>query len=572
MAGGYIRRIKMKKVLASDFGVLPGQKCSIRSISEMLKAVGSGSEIIFEQGTYRFDVTNTAKRSYPMSNTYPTPERSVGILLDGMRDITLDFSGSELIFNGWQTPFAIDGCKKIRLKNFSIDWEIPTSAEGRVIAADEKRILLEIDNKLYPHYVKDQKLIFTGDGWEHSYWGAMEYGADLHVREDSGDKIWGASFSAVDENTVEMLGNFPLPPLAGNYLALRFGPRTEAGVYCQDSEDIEFENINLYSSCGICFLVQFTKNITVSNVAVVPNSKRGRKIVSGHDDALHFSNCSGKIKVSGCRFRGMFDDAMNVHGTSAVIKEITGRKIKGAFCEHSSVAFDSYAKPGDIILFSERTSLNAIGECAVKSYRLINNTEFEIEFETDLPENVKVDDAIENLTNTPELIFENNYVGSARARGILVTTPRKVVIKNNVFDTSGTAILMSGDANGWFESGACKDMIICDNYFTNHCLSSRYQFCEGVISFYPVIGDPEACKGYHENITITRNCFEIKSQRVLYATCVKNLSFTDNTIIQSKKYSDEETSFVLLEHCSGINISGNKYFGFNEKYIKEGVY
>lgn len=554
----------MKKVFAKDYGIFPNRDYNYtHGISEMLKSAGNGSEIIFEPGTYRFDISNTLKRRYSISNTSQAPQHSIAVLLEGMQDIVLDFDNSELLYSGWQIPIAVDNCKNIAIKNAKIDWAIPTSAEGQVISADEKSILLRIDNSLYPHYVKDGKLIFVGDSWENEYWAAMEYGsADLHVREGSADKIWGGSFVAIDENTVEMRGNFSVPPLSGNYLALRHGQRTHAGVFCQDSENIEVENIELFSSCGIGFMFQFSKNVTVNNISVVPNTERGRKIVSAHDDAIQCSNCGGIVKITGCRFRGMFDDALNIHGTSVLIREITGRKIKCEFIERDSKAFKSYAKAGDVILFSERVTLNAIAECTVKSYRLINDVEFEIEFNSDIPENVRVEDAIENLTNTPEVIFENNFVGSSRARGILITTPKKTVIKNNVFDTSGCAILLSGDANGWFESGACKDVLICDNYFTGHCMSSLYQFCEGIISIYPVIPEPEKSTGYHENITVTRNCFEIAQQPVLYATCVNNISFTENMIIQARQYSEKYEKCTQFEHCSEINVFDNRYFGF----------
>lgn len=36
---------------------------------------------------------------------------------------------------------------------------------------------------------------------------------------------------------------------------------------------------------------------------------------------------------------------------------------------------------------------------------------------------------------------------SCRARGILVSTPGKVLIERNYFESSGSAILIAGDAN-----------------------------------------------------------------------------------------------------------------------------
>ncbi|CEN52528.1 hypothetical protein CCAN11_2470038 [Capnocytophaga canimorsus] len=68
---------------------------------------------------------------------------------------------------------------------------------------------------------------------------------------------------------------------------------------------------------------------------------------------------------------------------------------------------------------------------------------------------------IENLTWTPEVIFKNNIVRNNRARGALFSTPKKVICEENTFDhTHGTAILLCGDCNGWFETGACREVII----------------------------------------------------------------------------------------------------------------
>ena len=106
-----------------------------------------------------------------------------------------------------------------------------------------------------------------------------------------------------------------------------------------------------------------------------------------------------------------------------------------------------------------------------------------------LPEAVIPGDALENLTWTPEVIIKNSFFGSNRARGILMSTPGKVVIENNVFESSGSAILIPGDANGWYESGAVTDVLIRNNVFNDPCMTSMYQFCEGYHQH--LSGDPE---------------------------------------------------------------------------------
>ena len=71
---------------------------------------------------------------------------------------------------------------------------------------------------------------------------------------------------------------------------------------------------------------------------------------------------------------------------------------------------------------------------------------------------------IENLTWTPQVRFAGNTVRNNRARGALFSTPRRTVAEDNLFDhTSGTAILLCGDCNGWYETGACRDVLIRRN-------------------------------------------------------------------------------------------------------------
>ena len=56
-------------------------------------------------------------------------------------------------------------------------------------------------------------------------------------------------------------------------------------------------------------------------------------------------------------------------------------------------------------------------------------------------------------------------------RGILISTPGKVIVEDNYFATAGTPILIEGDTSHWFESGGTEDVLIRNNVFDN-CLTS----------------------------------------------------------------------------------------------------
>jgi hypothetical protein len=134
-----------------------------------------------------------------------------------------------------------------------------------------------------------------------------------------------------------------------------------------------------------------------------------------------------------------------------------------------------------------------------------------------------------------------------------------VVVENNVFETSGAAILIAGDANYWFESGAVKNVNIRNNTFKAPCNSSPYQFCEGVISIMPEIPRPDSSKPFHRNITIEGNRFFPSDFPVLYAFSVEGLRFVNNQVQRSYLYQPWHPNkhMLVLDACKQVQITGN---------------
>ena len=175
-----------------------------------------------------------------------------------------------------------------------------------------------------------------------------------------------------------------------------------------------------------------------------------------------------------------------------------------------------------------------------------------------------LDIGIENLTWTPSVIFTGNTIRNNRARGALFSTPKPTLIANNLFDhTSGCAILLCGDANGWYETGSCRDVTIRDNKFVN-ALTSMYQFTTAVISIYPEIPQlKEQKKYFHSGIRIENNEFETFDNPILYAKSVDGLTFKNNKIKTNKEYpafhSNKKT--ILFERVVDAKVSDNKVNG-----------
>ena len=164
---------------------------------------------------------------------------------------------------------------------------------------------------------------------------------------------------------------------------------------------------------------------------------------------------------------------------------------------------------------------------------------------------------LENLTRTPQVVFARNTVRHNRARGALFSTPRRVEVVDNLFDhTSGSAILLCGDCNGWFETGACRDVWISRNRFVN-ALTSHYQFTEAVISIYPEIPDLAGQRGwFHSGIVVEDNEFDTFDVPVLYAKSVDGLIFRRNVIRPNSDYAPYHAgaSRIRLERVTNAKI------------------
>jgi pectate lyase len=557
-------------VRLSGFGYAPNSH--VNAVPFVQKAIAACRNkkkpvLVFQKGRYDFWAEGAAEKMYYESNTDVIPLRSCPILIEGFKNLTVDFGGADLIFHGRVQPLTIDSCENIRIRNVTIDWDIPMTAQGQITAVGNNFIDVNI-HKESPYVIEHGKIFFVGEGWKSELTDVMEFDKTTKlIATGCGDGCLGNDFyayqaTAISKGHARISYAVGRRPSVGNWLALRHSARDHAGTFILNSKNVAVENMQMFQNAGLGILSQYSENLSFKNVQCVPNTFK-KRVFAGHDDGLHFSNCKGQITVNHCRFAGLMDDPINVHGTSVVItKLVNEKKLLCKFAHWQSIGF-VWARQQETIGFIENDAMNTIGSGIADSFISISPTEFEISFKDALPPGVSPGDALENLTWTPDVLIKNNFFGSCRARGVLVTTPGKVVIENNVFESSGAAILISGDANGWYESGAVKDVLIRNNRFNDPCLSSIFQFCEGIISIYPEIPALNRDKPFHRNIRIEKNIFHPYDYPVLYAKSAEGLVFNDNSIQRSHRFAPMHARkyMITLEACKKVSIRRNKLVG-----------
>jgi len=563
----------MQTIHLSDHGIKPGSDVTL-ALAALFEKYPADTEFVFEKGDYYFSPHEGMRADYRISNSDVKPYRVLGLWMKNMDHCVFQGNGARLLFAGHMQPVTMDHCSHLKMENFVIDWEKPLVAEGTVVAVYEDCVDMHIDSAAYPHkYENDWVYFDTGaDEWFPLNKGSqIQFDGNNHcVKRASGDNFRPRKMENLG-NDIYRVTPQSMPDVAvGNIFVLRHNHRMHAGIFTEKCTDITFEDITVYSCGGLGCLAQFCHDLTYRRVHFIPNTAAGRKIANGRDDGMHLTCNSGHITITECTFLGLMDDPINVHSCCVTSDEVVDAKtLRCRYRHEQAQGFHYWAEKGDTITFIERKHMSAVGTAKTVSYELETMDTFLLRFEEPLSEEILAMAAagdllaLDNADHTAAFTCTKNRFGSCRARGVLISTPKPVVISQNLFSSSGSAILVAGDSNYWFESGECHDVEISDNVFTDTCLSSMYQFCDGVISICPVIPEADVTKPFHKNIRITGNVFDTTDTPVLYAYSCAGLTFSRNRIFKSpaaEKWHPGNHR-INLDSCREVTLTHNEWIG-----------
>lgn len=556
-----------QEIVVTDYGLTPGNKQNaLPAVKRILDACRgkSGVTIKFPQGRYDF---------YPDRGL----KQDVGLLIGKLNDLIIEGNGSEFIFHGNMSIATIFGSANITLRNFTVDWERPFISQGTIIAVDDNYIDLLIDKKQYPYIIENERIKFTGEDWIREVEWHNLYDKDKQeimyrtLDMPLGDNLF--KFFKTEEITsghIRIHAPIRMKPEAGTYITLWHGRYIRNGIGIDQSKNILLENITVYHALSNGVLGSRSENITMRNVNMAANSAKGR-VFSLIADASHFNTCRGLIKIENCTHTGQGDDFINVHGMNIQIDEVideytvlvppSGKaSSRSTFNEEDEMWFIDHktSQRGDSRVISSITDYKKEGK----------RLGYLVRFTRKLPSQIKSGDFMENKSWTPDVHISNcRILKKNRARGILVSTPGKVLIENNYFRTAGTAILIEGDTNYWYESGACTDVTIRNNIFED-CFTSPWG--DGVIAITPS-HKPDGVndRPYHKNIRIENNLFKSFDRTLVFARSVENLLFTGNSIEQTYSYLPYYGKHgFFLDGCRKVKIKDNIY---SEDFIGKSI-
>ena len=544
----------------SDFGLKPNSNKNAspyvqKALNKIKKECANGEAAVlkFKAGEYQFHEKGAAVREYYISNHDQVNPKNVGIAIEDMKNLTIDGQGADLIFHGRMIPISMLRSENCAIQNLHVDFANPHIAQVKVVEnSPERGIVFEPAPWVKYRITTDSIFEAYGDGWtlRHSWGIAFEEKTKrvVYNTSDIGTPTKGAV--KVGDNLIHAPNWKDSRLVPGTAIAMRGWGRPTPGIFLSHNKDTRLENVQIHYAEGMGLLAQLCENITLKKFCVCLRGENDPRYFTTQADATHFSGCKGKIISCNGLYEGMMDDAINVHGTYLkVVKRVDDHTLVGRYMHGQAWGFE-WGRVGDDVQFVKSNTMELVGKqnkiTAIRPYdkdKIDGAREFLITFadKVDAEINEAQGFGIENLTWTPEVYFANNTIRNNRARGTLFSTPKRTVVEHNLFDhTSGTAILLCGDCNGWYETGACRDVLIRKNHFVN-ALTSQFQFTNAVISIYPEIPNlKDQQKYFHggngKGIVIEDNVFETFDAPILYAKSVDGLVFRRNTIKTNNDY------------------------------------
>lgn len=564
----------------SDFGIIPGKKTNLSGKMEKalqkIREQNSGNDSIvlrFQPGTYHFHPKGAAIREYYVSNHDQVASKSIGLALDEFHSLTLEGNGAQFIFHGRMLPLALTHSSNCTLKDFSIDHANPQIAQAEIVSNDpEQGITFRVAPWVNYRITQDSLFETYGEGW------ALRQSAGIAFEKETRRVCYNTSDIGVPTKGVTEIkpGLLRAPRwkdkrlAPGTVMALRTWERPTPGIFLSHNTQTTLKNVTVHYAEGMGLLAQLCEDITLDGFNVCLKGKDDPRYFTTQADATHFSQCKGKITSVNGLYENMMDDAINVHGTYLkILERIDNHTVRGRYMHDQAWGFD-WGFAGDSVKFIRTKTMDMEKEvytiAEIRPHdkpQITGAREFVITFKEELSPSMTPEASygIENLTWTPEVYFAHNTVRHNRARGSLFSTPKRTVVEENLFDhTSGTAILLCGDCNGWFETGACRDVLIRKNKFVN-ALTNLFQFTNAVISIYPEIPDLDGQTTYFHGgkpgaIQIVDNEFDTFDAPILYAKSVDGLVFKQNIIRTNTDYPPFHWNHnrFLLERVNRVEI------------------
>ena len=494
------------------------------NVQRALDAAPDGAEIRFAAGDYPVD-----------SELVVTNRRDLLVRGETGARFVIRFEPVEAKTRTAQ-GFVCRDLKGITFENLVFTTDRPVNCNGTVVAIDAAHDTYDVE--IDEGFPIDTRQVFAA---------ANSVGADgapSAVLECQGE----TPYEIVGPRTIRAQG--PRRTWAPNwrydYANLKLGQRIvyrflKSGRHVfllSDCADMVFRDITVERSASFVVRIRTRSRNATFERFVVRAPAGAREILAGNADGIHVEGLSGALVLKDCHFRGLGDDALNVHALAGFVKaydpatgalDIRRRSRRTGEGLHA----DSWARTGDeIVVYDPKTFLEK-GRFVLDGHRKGRGRV------TNLTGTLAVGDVLANRAFYPKVTVSGCTFENSRARGILLQS-QDMLIENSRFAGHLLAgLLIAPDIRTWNEVGPAKNVEIRNCEFTRcGTLPTTANLGALVIKASHDVGSAEYPAGVHENVSIHGNDFHDNGTRGIYVSAVKGLDIRDNRFARNAPAPD----------------------------------
>ena len=520
-------------------------------------ALKKASTLVLPGDTLNIKPTQAFEEYQYISNNDPSMKR-IAFQLQDVKDFTIDGNGTVLLFSGHISPFNLERCSGITVKDMTIDFKRAFVSEGRITAVGKGFFEVEFP-EYYNITFREGNLVFRDENNEtYPYSNLLEFDP---VRKEVAYHVhdyWIWTESSQAEQVVPGRYRFHRDDYGdgtvGNVMAFGASYRNNPAFTLLDCDGFNLVDVKLYNCCGMGVIAQSSKDIELLRMDVEPTPGSDR-VISISADATHFVNCKGYIRMIDCIFRGQKDDATNVHGWYMAVDKVLAKDKLLLRWRNSGQYGVEFIKPGMTLELVDSQTMETYSRMKVKEVNYLNCEYAEVTFDGILADKTQPGDVVAEDDGYPDVLISGCYIGNNRARGLLIGSRGKVVIEKNTFHSPGTAILFEGDGRYWYEQSGVRDVVIRDNVFDN-CMYGSASWGSAVIAVGSGIPDKEHSR-YHKNILVENNVFKGFDHRIVNLYCVDGFTFRNNKIEFSDAdypaFGKPEDRFIF-KNCDNVKV------------------
>lgn len=451
----------------------------------------------------------------------------------GLSDVVLDGGGALVTLgndpcsevSGYEDGWVFRGCTNLVLRGWRFTTSHPVSCRGRIVKIEPEVHTYEVAFEPGREPPEGAHLMGVNSIGRD---GIPDKTIEFHGRPIAHRRVGRGRIRIVAWERTEMGKLF-----VGQSMVFRYSVYGPCVLRFSECANVRLEGVSIERASGMGVVIEppcrdfYFSDFTMGREGAEEYFATGA-------DGIHIVGLSGRLVLQGCRFRGLGDDALNVHAKNAEAMAIdTKESLLEVACRDlrrcESPLPEGWCERGDKVVIYDGHTLLEKGRVTVEEVRRLEGSPRLALKLSPLPEGVRAGDFLGNSRDYPKVELRDCLVERTRARGFLLQSEEITVERCRFRDISLPGIIVAPDFRYWNECGPTRRCRIEDCRFERCAVEASPAAAGALVVKTSHDNQIEACQpGVHQCIIIRRCRFQGARRHGIFAQGVDGLVLESN--------------------------------------------